>query len=156
MRPGRFCTTAVAATAVVGVSAPAALASVTPNPARPGQIVTVSDDGRCGPDQGATASSSLFGEVPLHRDGRHLTGRVQIPERTAPGTYKVVIRCVLDDRRFTDLLKVERRPRGGSQSGQGGGADASRTGEIVGGAALITLAGAGAYVLMRRRTSRQN
>ncbi|MET8678148.1 hypothetical protein ABZW18_11295 [Streptomyces sp. NPDC004647] len=147
MPTARIFATAIAATAVVGLTAPVAVASVNPHWVRPGQTVWISDDRKCDIRRGATAHSDAFGTVRLRPRDNKLVGQARV-HRHAKGEYKVTIRCG-DGRRLIDSLHVG--PTRGSQAGEGGGIAGMNTSELVGGAALVVLAAGGGLLVMRRR-----
>ncbi|MEU6084711.1 hypothetical protein [Streptomyces sp. NPDC047108] len=148
MRTARAFATAAAATALVGLSAPAAVASVSPQWARPGQTVWISDEGRCDLREGATAYSGAFGTVRLRPRGHHLADRAQV-FRHARGTYRVTIRCG-DGQRYFDRLQVG--PTRGAHAGEGGGLGGTTHAQFATGAALVALAAGGGVLALRRRT----
>lgn len=148
MRTASAFATAAAATALVGLSAPAAAASVSPQWARPGQTVWVSDDGRCDLRQGATAYSGAFGKVELRPRGHQLAESAKV-FRHARGAYRVTIRCG-DGQRFHDRLQVG--PTGGAHAGEGGSLGGMSDAQFAGGAAVLALAAGGGVLVLHRRT----
>ncbi|MER5970195.1 hypothetical protein ABT112_10750 [Streptomyces sp. NPDC002055] len=152
MRPARVFATTVAATALVGLAAPAAMASVDPHRARPGQTVRITDDKKCDSRRGATAYSAAFGTTRLQPSGRQLAGTARVL-RDAKGKNKVILRCG-DGRKFFDWLTVG--PTGGSRAGEGGTGQGLGNPEFVGGAALVALAAGGSAIVIRRRVKGQS
>ncbi|MGP4003814.1 hypothetical protein [Streptomyces sp. 8N706] len=151
MRPARVFATAVAATALVGLAAPAATATINPHWERPGQTVRITDDKKCDPRKGASAYSAAFGTVRLRASGDQLAGEAKV-HRDAKGRNKVLLRCG-DGRKFFDWLSVG--PTGGSRAGEGGSIGGFGNREFVGGAALVALAAGGGAVAVRRRVKGQ-
>ena len=148
MRPARVLATAATATALVGLTAPAAVASVSPHWARPGQTVWISDDRRCDMERGASAYSGAFGTVRLRPNGDRLAGDARI-FRHARGRYTVTIRCGDGEKSF-DRLYVG--PTRGSRAGEGGSIGGPNRAEFAGGAALVALAAGSGVVVLRRRS----
>jgi hypothetical protein len=148
MRPARAVATTAVATALAGLAAPAAMASVDPQWVHPGRSVWVSDDKRCGTGRGATAFSAAFGTVRLRPGAHRMLGSAKIPWHSR-GTYKVTVRCA-DGKTFFDWLHVG--PTKGSHTGEGGGIGGMDNAELAGGAALVALAAGSGAVVLRRRT----
>ncbi|MGP3952978.1 hypothetical protein [Streptomyces sp. 7N604] len=148
MRPARVFATAAAATALVGLTAPAAVASANPHWARPGQTLWISDDRRCDLRQGATAYSGAFGTVRLRPRVHYLATHAKVFWH-ARGKYRVTIRCG-DGTRFFDRVQVG--PTRGSHAGEGGGAGGMSDAEFAGGAGLVALAAGGGVMVLRRRS----
>jgi hypothetical protein len=148
MRTARISVVVVTAAAAVGLAAPAAFASISPNPVRPGQTVTISDDKRCDLSKGGKASSTLFGDVILSAGANNLVGTAKIPATAKPGTFRVTIECG-DGQKFTETLRVI--PGKGAKAGIGGSQDTNSTQLAAGAALLAAAAGAGSYLVRRRQ-----
>ncbi|MEV6317282.1 hypothetical protein [Streptomyces sp. NPDC051776] len=147
MRTARALGTAVAATAAVGLSAPAAVASVSPHWGSPGRMVWISDDGRCGLREVATAYSGAFGTVRLRPRGHHFSESAKV-FRHARGTYRVTLRCG-DGQRFHTRLQIG--PARGVRAGEGGSIGGMSDAGVAGGAALVAFAAGGSVLVLRRR-----
>jgi hypothetical protein len=76
---------------------------------------------------------------------------ITIPNRASFGRHEVSMQC--DDGSFAEVTLVV-SPHGGPDTGDGAMSIGASTPAIAAGASLVLIAGAGAIVLMRRRTVR--
>ncbi|MCQ4041607.1 hypothetical protein ACFOSC_12195 [Streptantibioticus rubrisoli] len=123
MPSGRILTVTLAAVAALGLTAPAARASVSPDPVSPGQRLRLTDDGRCDMSMGAKASSPLFGEADLAAGADRMVAGVTAAPTASPGTYGVTIRCGAGGTPLTATVRVRATPSAepskGAQAGTG-------------------------------------
>ncbi|MCZ4118902.1 hypothetical protein [Streptomyces sp. H39-S7] len=136
---------------------------VQPNPVAPGGQFSVFDGGNCTGTSGvatfrSTAGGSVIPPVTLSMLDNQVGGVGTIPEGTQPGEYEVTVTCkngsAPKEGSFTGTLTVSSRtPRGGVQTGLGGGIGMNPA-ETALGAALVAAALTGTVVLRRRRRTR--
>ncbi|MDF9813394.1 hypothetical protein [Streptomyces sp. SPB162] len=134
---------------------------VQPNPVAPGGQFSVFDGGNCTGTSGTATFRSKTGgsaipPVTLSTLDNQVGGVGTIPEGTEPGEYEVSVTCQSGSAHkegpFTGTLTVSSRtPRGGVQTGLGGGIGMNPA-ETALGAALVAAALAGTVVLRRRRS----
>jgi hypothetical protein len=154
--------------------------TVRPDPVAPGGSFTVLDGGNCPGETGeAVFDGAEIPKLALSPLRNQVGGTGTVPESTGPGSYTVTLRCgggkdVGQQRKITGTLTVsgepgragaahrtgkaggreseavEAVPRGGSETGLGGGSGASTAVTVLGAALLAGTAGWGA-VLYRRR-----
>ncbi|MET9296273.1 hypothetical protein [Streptomyces sp. NPDC003077] len=154
MNVARLSATALLAAATVGLAAPAASASAEPNPIVPGHPVSISDDRRCAPSQGAAARSDLFGEVSLRPGAGRMAAEVPISSSASDGTYQVTIECGPGGTTYTDVVVVQggaatRGVNDGSRTGLGGSVGEVSTSQAAGGVVLLAVAAGTAYIIRR-------
>ena len=151
MPSGRITAVTLAAVATLAFTAPAALASVDPDPVSPGQQLRLSDDGKCDMSMGAQASSPLFGATSLAAGADRMVVGITTPATARPGTYPVTIRCGAGGPPITGTVRVQPALAKGADAGtgtSGGGAP-----QLACGTALLALAASGA---VRRRRGRSH
>ncbi|MEU3459860.1 hypothetical protein ABZ721_07855 [Streptomyces sp. NPDC006733] len=134
---------------------------VQPNPVAPGAQFSVFDGGNCTGTSGTATFRSRSGgsaipPVTLSQLDNEVGGVGMIPEGTEPGEYEVSVTCTNGsapkEGPFTGTLTVSSRtPRGGVQTGLGGGIGMDPA-ETALGAGLVAAALTGTVVLRRRRT----
>lgn len=133
---------------------------VQPNPVAPGGQFSVFDGGNCTGTSGVATFRSKSGgstipSVTLSTLDNEVGGVGTVPEGTEPGAYEVSVTCqngsAHKEGPFTGTLTVSSRtPRGGVQTGLGGGIGMNPA-ETALGAALVAAALTGTVVLRRRR-----
>ncbi|MCQ4080020.1 hypothetical protein NGB36_05285 [Streptomyces sp. RB6PN25] len=177
MQSGRIAVLTLAAASALALGAPAAMASVDPNPAMPGQALTISDDKHCDMANGAKASSTLFGDAIMSAGANHMFVTVKVPSGTRSGDYNVTIECGVGGKTYNVTVHVmgvsvgtntsapnasaapglpgqsgkPTAPTKGAKTGLGGSIGVMNTIEVVGGAALLVVAGTAAVTIKRRR-----
>ncbi|AEW97457.1 MULTISPECIES: hypothetical protein [Streptomycetaceae] len=157
MHAGRTAAVALAGAATVSLAAPAAWASVAPQPVQPGQILLINDDSRCDDmTKGAKATSPLFGTVVLAAGVGHMSADVRVPVTAKPGSYRVTIRCGDHGTTTTSTVRVPGEgtpvPVMGAKAGLGGSVmGGSGMSEVADGAVLLALAGGATVLVLRRR-----
>ncbi|MFI9104436.1 hypothetical protein ACIGXA_28370 [Streptomyces fildesensis] len=133
---------------------------VQPDPVAPGGQFSVFDGGNCTGTSGVATFRSASGgsaipSVNLSSLSNQVGGVGTVPEGTEPGQYEVSVSCQNGSTGkkgpFTGTLTVSSRtPRGGVQTGLGGGIGMDPA-ETALGAALVAAALTGTIVLGRRR-----
>ena len=172
MHTGRIAAATFTAALALSVGAPAAMASVDPDPIMPGQAITISDDRNCDRANGAKASSALFGDVIMSAGANHMFATVKVPSGTRSGSYIVTVECGVGGKTYNftvhvsgvsapagapSLSAVPSTPNGptvpakGPKTGLGGSVDATDTAEVVGGVGLLVVAGGVAALIKNRR-----
>lgn len=152
MKSSHIGAAAAAAATVTVIAAPLAYADVTPNPASPGQSVTISDDKKC--SGAAKATSTLFGDVVLTPGANHMVAEVKVPTGAKPGSYTVIVECGPGGAKATTSLTVSGMPTKPVRGGVGGTATEGNVTHVAAGAVLVAAAGAGAIYHVRRRGRR--
>ncbi|NEA56337.1 hypothetical protein G3I60_19850 [Streptomyces sp. SID13666] len=133
---------------------------IQPNPVAPGGQFSVFDGGNCTGTSGIATFRSVSGgsaipSVNLSTLSNQLGGVGTVPAGTEPGQYEVSVSCqnggTGKQGPFTGTLTVSSRtPKGGVQTGLGGGIGMDPA-ETALGAALVAAALTGTIVLGRRR-----
>ncbi|MCM2419522.1 hypothetical protein [Streptomyces sp. RKAG293] len=133
---------------------------VQPDPVAPGGQFSVFDGGNCSGTSGVATFRSASGgsaipSVNLSTLSNQVGGVGTVPEGTEPGQYEVSVSCQKattgKQGPFTGTLTVSSRtPKGGVQTGLGGGIGMDPA-ETALGAALVAAALTGTIVLGRRR-----
>ncbi|MCM2428282.1 hypothetical protein [Streptomyces sp. RKAG337] len=154
--PGELSSPAVPLTPV----GPANPVIVQPDPVAPGGQFSVFDGGNCSGTSGVATFRSASGgsaipSVNLSTLSNQVGGVGTVPEGTEPGQYEVSVSCQKattgKQGPFTGTLTVSSRtPKGGVQTGLGGGIGMDPA-ETALGAALVAAALTGTIVLGRRR-----
>ncbi|WEB43505.1 hypothetical protein MOV08_32340 [Streptomyces yunnanensis] len=139
MNPARPTAAVLLGLLAVTLAAPAARATAEPDPVVAGERVSINDGGWCGPIRQATAASELFGAVALRPGARGMAAEVRVGQEVAPGRYQVTIECGRGGARHVDSVTVTE-----------GRADSVGAAQVIGGLALLAVAGGAAYRLRRR------